>query len=463
VRGLGLWDATAVVAGSMIGSGIFIVSADIARQVGAPGWLMTVWVLTAVMTVMGALSYGELAAMLPHAGGQYIYLREAYGPLAGFLYGWTLFLVIQTGTMAAVAVAFGKFTAVLVPQVDAQFHIGLLPCTGQQVLAILVIAFLTAANCNGLRTGRWVQNVFTAAKVGALLALVAFGLFFGRQDVAVRANLSSAWDAGLSLSLLPAIGAAMVGALFSADAWNNITFAAAEVRNPARTIPLSLAIGTATVTLLYIAANLVYLTALPFHGDPNAATPFGRGIAFASGDRVGTAAMEVMLREAGAGVMALAIMISTFGCENGLILAGARVYWAMARDGLFFPVAGLLNTRGVPGAALVFQGIWASVLTLSGTYSDLLDYVIFAALLFYVLTVTGIFILRRTQPSAARPYRAIGYPVMPALYVALASLIMIDLLIVKPRYTWPGLLIVASGVPAFLWWRRRADHRRGGM
>lgn len=460
IRGLGVWDATAVVAGSMIGSGVFIVSADIARQVSAPGWLLVVWVLTGLMTVIGALSYGELAAMMPDAGGQYVYLREAYGPLVGFLYGWTLFLVIQTGTIAAVAVAFAKFAAVLLPFMDAPAVWHRIPLSAQQILAIAVITFLTALNCNGLRTGRTVQNLFTATKVGALLALVIFGLLFGRRPEAMHANLSAFWTLPsgslVSLGLLPLLGAAMVGALFSADAWNNITFAAAEVRDPARTVPVSLAIGTSVVVLLYVAANVVYLAVLPLRGSPDATTLLGRGIQFAASDRVATAAMEAMVGPAGAWLMALGIMISTFGCANGLILSGARVLYAMAHDGLFFRSAGLLNTRRVPAAALVLQGIWAALLTLSGTYSDLLDYVIFAALLFYVLTVGGIFLLRRTQPQAARPYRAIGYPIVPAAYVVLALLIMTDLLVVKPRYTWPGLLIVASGVPVFWWWRPRS-------
>ncbi len=462
VRGLGLWDATAVVAGSMIGSGIFIVSADIARQVGAPGWLLVVWGLSAVMTIIGALSYGELAAMMPQAGGQYVYLREAYGALAGFLYGWTLFLVIQTGTIAAVAVAFAKFTAALLPLFDGIFHIGPVAVSAQQCLAIVVIAVLTGANCNGLHTGRWVQNVFTATKVGALLALILFGVFVGRNPGALRANFGDVWGpAPFSLALLPLVGAAMVGALFSSDAWNNITFAAAEVRDPARTVPLSLMIGTSLVSGLYIAANLVYLAALPLVGQAGATTALARGIQFASSDRVATAAVEVTLGQAGAVLMALAIMISTFGCVNGLVLAGARVYYAMARDGLFFPVAASLNTRRVPAAALVLQGIWAALLTLSGTYSDLLDYVIFAALLFYVLTVGAVFILRRTAPNIARPYRAVGFPVVPAVYIVLAAAVMLDLLVVKPRYTWPGLLLVASGVPVFYWWHaRRGTARR---
>jgi len=456
VRGLGLADATAVVAGSMIGSGVFIVSADIARQVGAPGWLMLVWGLTGVMTIIGALSYGELAAMMPHAGGQYVYLREAYGPLVGFLYGWSLFLVIQTGTIAAVAVAFAKFTAVLLPVLDAQLHVGGWTVTAQQCLAIVVIAVLTGANCDGLHTGRLVQNVFTLTKVGSLGALVIFGLALGRDAGAISENWRDVWGPpSLSWGLLPTCGAAMVGSLFSSDAWNNITFAAAEVRDPARTVPRSLVIGTALVTVLYVSANVVYLAVLPLHGTAGAGAAMARGIQFAISDRVGTAAMEVMLGQPGALVMAVGIMISTFGCVNGIILAGARVYYAMAQDGVFFSVAGMLNTRRVPAAALVLQGLWASLLALTGTYSDLLDYVIFAALLFYALTVGGIFVLRRTRPQAPRPYRAWGYPVVPALYITLATLIMIDLLIVKPRYTWPGLLIVASGAPVFAWWRRR--------
>jgi APA family basic amino acid/polyamine antiporter len=455
VRGLGVWDATAIVAGSMIGSGIFIVSADIARQVGAPGWLLLVWLVTGVMTVVGALTYGELAAMMPHAGGQYVFLREAYGPLVGFLYGWTLFLVIQTGTIAAVAVAFAKFTGVLVPGLRATAQIGPLTVTAQQGLAILVIAVLTGVNCGGLRAGRFVQNLFTATKIGSLLALVGFGLLLGHNAGAVTVNLRSFWGPpSFTPALLPVLGAATVGALFSADAWNNITFAAAEVREPARTVPLSLAAGTTLVIVLYLAANVVYLGALPLHGSAAADTLVGRGIQFARDDRVATAVMEAMLGTPGAVIMALGIMISTFGCANGLILAGARVYFAMARHGLFFPVAGLLNDRGVPAAALVLQGVWAAALTVSGTYSDLLDYVIFAALLFYVLTAGAVFVLRRTQPHAARPYRAVGYPLLPAAYMVVSALIMVDLLILKPRYTWPGLLIVASGVPVFYWWRR---------
>jgi len=438
----------------MIGSGVFIVAADIARQVGAPAWLLLVWMVSGALTIVGALTYGELAGMMPHAGGQYIYLRQAYGPLLGFLYGWTLFTVIQTGTIAAVAVAFAKFSAVLVPAIDSELTVLGLSLSGERLLAIAVIALLTLANCTGLHTGRWVQNVFTATKVGALFALVVIGLLVGRNSVAIDANWNGFWGPpSWSLALLPALGAAMVGALFSSDAWNNITFAAAEVRDPARTIPMSLTIGTSVVITLYLAANLVYLVALPLQGDAAAATVIGRGIAHAHADRVATAVMESTFGANGAIVMAIAIMISTFGCVNGIILAGARVYFAMAHDRLFFQVAGQLNDRGVPAAALVLQGVWAALLTLSGSYGDLLDYVIFAALLFYALTAAAVFVLRRTQPLAPRPYRAIGYPLLPAAYILVSSLILLDLLIVKPSYTWPGLLIVLSGVPVFYLWR----------
>jgi APA family basic amino acid/polyamine antiporter len=455
VRGLGLWDATAIVAGSMIGSGVFIVSADITRQVGAPGWLLLVWLFTAVLTVVGALCYGELAAMMPRAGGQYVYLREAYGPLLGFLYGWTLFTVIQTGTIAAVAVAFAKFSAVLVPALDTRVAFGAVGFSVQHLLGIAVIAVLTAVNCNGLHTGRAVQNIFTVAKVGTLVALIAAGLLLGRNEEAIAANAAAFWGPpSWSWGLLPVLGAAMVGSLFSSDAWNNITFAAAEVREPARTVPLSLAFGTILVTALYFAANAVYLVALPAQGDPQGETVLARGIAYAHGDRVATAVMEAMFGPVGASLMAIAIMVSTFGCVNGLILAGGRVYYAMAHDDLFFHAAGALNARAVPAVALVLQGLWASLLTLSGTYGDLLDYVIFAALLFYALTVAAIFVLRRTQPDVVRPYRAAGYPVVPALYIGVTGLILIDLLVMKPGYTWPGLLIVAAGVPVFYLWQR---------
>jgi len=452
VRGLGLFDSTMIVAGSMIGSGIFIVSADIARQVGAPGWLLMVWILTGVLTVVAALSYGELAALFPHAGGQYVYLREAHGPLSGFLYGWTLFLVIQTGTIAAVAVAFAKFLGVLTPAISATntlFAIGPVSFSTQRLVGIAIIALLTFSNTRGIKTGKIVQNIFTATKIGALALLILLVLFSGRNENAAihSADFWTPIVDGTQLStlaLMIALGTAMVGSLFSADAWNNIGFAAAEVKDPHRTVARAMAYGTILVITLYVLANVSYISVLPLET-----------IQHAPEDRVGTAAAHVIFGENAAVIMAIAIMISTFGCTNGLILAGARVYYAMAQNGLFFKKAGELNERGVPANGLILQGIWAALLTLSGTYGNLLDYVIFAALLFYALTVAGIFVLRRKRPDAERPYKAWGYPVIPALYIIFATLIMIDLLIYKPAYTWPGLLIVLTGLPVYFLWRRK--------
>jgi len=467
-RALGLFDGTMLVIGSMIGSGIFIVSADIARTVGGGGWLLAVWLVSGLMTVTGALAYGELAGMMPRAGGQYVYLREAYNPLTGFLYGWTFFLVIQTGTIAAVGVAFARFTAVLIPSLgDATVLVSAGPVrvTAQRLVAILNVVVLTAVNARGITGGKWIQNVFTSAKTLALAGLIALGLVAGASLGVFRANLATFWDAAATrnaaagpiplsgLALLGALGAAMVGSLFSSDAWNNVTFTAGETVNPRRNIPLSLAIGTGAVTVLYLLANVAYLAVLPVAGTPGAADAAGRGIQFAASDRVATAAMSVILGPAAAVVMAALIMVSTFGCNNGLILSGARVYYAMARDGVFFRSAGRLNARSVPGTALAVQCIWACLLCLSGTYADLLDYVIFAVLLFYVLTVVGLFRLRRTRPDAERPYRAFGYPVLPALYVVAALAVAVDLLILKPAYSWPGLGIVVLGIPAFYAWK----------
>lgn len=469
-RALGLFDGTMLVIGSMIGSGIFIVSADIARTVGGGGWLLLVWVVTGLMTVTGALAYGELAGMMPHAGGQYVYLREAYNPLIGFLYGWTFFLVIQTGTIAAVGVAFAKFTAVLVPGLgDANVLVeaGPVRLTAQRLVAILNVAVLTYINTRGIVGGKWIQNTFTAAKTVALIALIALGLAAGFSLGVFRGNLATFWTAASTravdgiasaqplggIALLGAIGVAMVGSLFSSDAWNNVTFTAGETVDPRRNIPLSLAIGTGAVTVLYILANVAYLAVLPVTGAPGAADAAGGGIQFAAADRVATAAMSVIMGPAAVVVMALLIMVSTFGCNNGLILSGARVYYAMARDGVFFRSAGRLNARSVPGAALVVQGVWACLLCLSGTYGDLLDYVIFAVLLFYVLTVAGIFMLRKKRRDAERPYRAFGYPVLPALYIVAAIAVSVDLLILKPTYTWPGLGIVLIGIPVFYAWK----------
>jgi APA family basic amino acid/polyamine antiporter len=471
-RELGLLDSTMIVIGSMVGSGIFIVSADIARTVGSPGLLLLVWVVTGVVTVIAALSYGELAGMMPHVGGQYAYLREEYGPLIGFLYGWTSFLVIQTGTIAAVAVAFARFTAVVIPwfsETNVLFSLSGLKISAGQLLAILSIAVLTYANVRGLKEGKLIQDIFTITKVIALVGLIFLGIFVGRNSSAIAANFSNFWSGSWThLSngkvvlieylggwmLYAAFGAAMVGSLFSSDAWNNITFTAGEVVNPKRNIPLSLALGTITVTVLYVLANISYILVLPVTGNPDAHSAIGRGIQFALDDRVGTAAASVVFGAPAAIIMAVLIMISTFGCNNGLILAGARVYYAMAKDKLFFQSVGNLNKQGVPGAALVVQGIWSGLLCLSGTYSDLLDYVIFAVLIFYILTISGLFILRKKRPDAERPYKAFGYPVVPALYIIVALAISIDLLIFKPTYTWPGVVIVLLGIPVYFIWKK---------
>jgi len=522
---LGVFDSTMLVAGSMIGSGIFIVSAEISRDVGTSGWLLVVWLLTGVITVFGALSYAELAAMMPHAGGQYVYLREAYGPLWGFLYGWTLFLVIQTGLIAAVAVAFTKFAGVLWPVLGASVDAGAwyvgnpdgFKVTAGQIVAVLFIVVLTGINLLGVREGKLVQNLFTVAKIAALIVLIVLGLTVAMNPAVIAGNRADLWSGisqtaataavpewghTLGLASLMVVGGAMVGSLFSADAWNNVTFTAGEVRNPSRNLPLSLIGGTGMVIGLYMLANLAYLAALPVRGEKeldatvtsldialvrskgveggafeflgknmsaeeaqkaltetraavlNSASTLDRGIAYAKDDRVGTAVMELVSPGWGTTLMAVAIMISTFGCTNGLILSGARLYYAMAQDGLFFHQVGKLSRFGVPAAGLVLQAIWAILLTFSGTYSQLLDYIIFAALLFYVLTVVGLFVLRRTRPDAERPYRALGYPVLPAVYVILCTLIMLDLLVVRPLYTWPGLLIVLTGFPVYFVWRK---------
>lgn len=477
-RELGLRSSTMIVMGSMIGSGIFIVSADIARTVGSPGMLLVVWAITGIITLIAALSYGELAAMMPEAGGQYVYLREAYNPLIGFLYGWTLFLVIQTGTIAAVAVAFAKFTSIFIPALSEKnvlLSLGNVNISAAQLFAILSLVVLTAINMRGVKEGKVIQDVFTTSKVVALFGLILLGLVVGANQAAIQANFGeafwlSAWtkvangkivsiETLSGVGLWAAVGVAMVGALFSSDAWNNITFTAGEVINPKRNIPLSLALGTGAVTLIYILANVSYLVVLPLQGVPDGADALARGIQFADLDRVGTAAMSVVFGDIALFVMAALIMVSTFGCNNGLILAGARVYYAMGNDGLFFQKAGTLNEKSVPAFALVIQCIWASLLCLSGSYGDLLDYVVFAVLLFYILTIAGIFILRKTKPDAERPYKAIGYPFLPAVYIVLAAAICIDLLIFKPNYTYPGLLIVLLGVPVYFLWKRQAREK----
>jgi APA family basic amino acid/polyamine antiporter len=452
-------DATTLVMGSMIGSGVFIVAADIARQVQSPGLLMLTWFATAALTLVAALSYGELAAAMPHAGGQYVYLREAFGPLWGFLFGWTMFLVIQTGTIAAVAVAFAKYSGVFFPWISATNNLTdvnmrlngatlfTFRLTTQQALAIALIVFLTWSNTRGIRTGARVQNVFTFAKVAALLGLVGFGFLLGRNHAAVSDNFDHFWrGANWSWGTLRLVGVAMVGALFSSDAWNNVTFTAGEVRNPRRNLPLSLALGVGLVSALYIAANLAYLNVLTL-----------REIQTAAEDRVATAAAFKMFGPAAVQLMAAAIMISTFGCNNGIILSGARVYYAMAKDKLFFRRAGDLDpVHHAPRFSLTAQCVWAVLLTLTGSYSELLDYVIFAVLLFYMLTIAGLFVLRRTRPEMERPYKAFGYPVLPAAYILAAGLIDVLLLIYKPGFAWPGLIIVLLGVPVYFAWKRRA-------
>ena len=474
VKAITLTDATMLVAGSMIGSGIFIVSADIGRTMGSPGWLLVAWVLTGIITVLGALAYGELAAMYPRAGGMYTFLRESMGPLMGFLYGWTLFVVIQTGTIAAVAVGFGKFLGVLwpavtaqryswFPQVDVQTPGGLieLGLSPQRLAALLSIVVLTWINLRGVREGKLVQTTLTVIKTAALAALIALALTIGRNPSAVTANFGAQFWAGspdFSSLIVITFGTALVGSLFSADSWHSPTFAAAEVQNPARNLPRALLLGTVVVTLLYILANVGYLSVLPLHGSADGATVIARGIDHASQDRVATAVMEYIFGASGAAIMAGAILISAFGCNNGLILSGARVYYAMARDGLFFERAGTLSRNNVPAFSLVAQSLWTGLLCLTGTYNQLLDYVIFAALLFYALTTVGLFILRRKRPHEPRPYRAVGYPVLPALYILLASSVAITLLLAdKTRYqAVAGLGLVLLGVPVYFLWRRSA-------
>jgi basic amino acid/polyamine antiporter, APA family len=476
-RGLGLYDSTMVVVGSMIGSGIFIVSADMARTVGSPGWLLGAWILTGLLTVVGALSYGELAAMMPRAGGQYVYLREAFSPLWGFLYGWTLFLVIQTGTIAAVSVGFARYFGALVPWISddnylvAPIHVSTgyaLSLSTTQLVAMAIISFLTWTNTRGLQWGKVIQNVFTTAKTGALAGLILVGVLLGWNHTAVADNFGSLWTPRGVVEIVPGLSAmtafglfvavcvAQTGSLFSADAWNNITFTAGEVKEPRRNIPLSLALGTFIVIALYLLANVAYLVTLPFDQ-----------IQHAPSDRVATATINAIFPGLGVTVMAIGIMISTFGCANGLILAGARASYAMARDGLFFRAAAQLNRAKVPAWALVLEGLWAAFLVLPRTYdpttraygnlyNNLLDYIISAALIFYILTIAGLFRLRKTRPDVDRPYRAVGYPIIPALYIAGAATILIVLFIYRTATTWPGLIIVLLGVPVYFAWRPRS-------
>ena len=491
VRAIGLFDGTMIVVGSMIGSGIFIVAADITRQTGSAAGLLLTWIITGLLTVSAALSYGELAGMFPRAGGQYIYLREAYSPLWGFLYGWTLFLVIQTGTIAAVAVGFARYLGVLFPAISptawvippialsSKYAISL---SVQQLVGIVMIVFLTFLNTRGVRIGKLIQNIFTSAKTLALLGLIFICVFIGRNAAAISDNFGHFWlvrgalplepganflrglvptvtAASGAFGLMVAYGVAQVGSLFSADAWNNIGFTAAEVKNPKRDVALSMVFGTLIVITLYCLANFAYLCTLPLAQIQNAPD-----------DRVASAALAAVFGPAGAAIMAVAIIISTFGCNNGLILAGARVSYAMARDGLFFRSTGTLNKKGVPGSALVYQGIWITVLILMRTrhvsasgevsygnlYSDLLNYVVFSVLIFYALTIAGIFVLRSKRPGADRPYRAFGYPFIPLLYIVAAVAIMLVLLLYQTQTASVGLAIVLVGVPVYLLWSRKA-------
>ncbi len=452
---LGLLDATMIVAGSMIGSGIFIVSADITRNVGSAGWLIAVWVITGFMTLTAALSYGELSAMYPKAGGQYVYLREAFNPLAGFLYGWSFFAVIQTATIAAVGVAFCKFAGYFIPALEVNdanmiTQVGIFKIYPAQFVSILLIIFLTYINTKGIKGGKMIQTTFTVTKLLSLFALIIFGLLLTANGNTWLSNWTDAWQmtsrdgtgniiGGVAASaILGAIAASMVGSIFSSDAWNNITFIAGEVKNPKRNIGLSLFIGTLTVTLIYVMMNIMYLSVLPLHD-----------IASAPQDRVAVAASVHIFGNIGAYVIAVMIMISTFGCNNGLILAGARVYYTMAKDGLFFKKTGELNRHGVPEFALWIQCIVASLLCLSGQYSDLLDMISFVVVMFYALTILGIFILRKKRPDAERPYKAFGYPFLPAIYILMAISFCVLLIIYKQTFTLAGLCIVLAGIPIY--------------
>jgi APA family basic amino acid/polyamine antiporter len=477
-RSLGLFDSTMIVAGSMIGTGIFIVAAEMSREVGSAGWLLASWVITGLLTIAAALSYGELAAMMPHAGGQYVYLREAWSPIWGFLYGWTLFLVIQTGTVAAVAVGFARYLGVLWPRISeanyliAPVHISgtyALSLSTAQVVGILLIGLLSWSNACGIQYGKSLQNVFTSAKIASLLGVIGLGVFVGRNAVAVKANFAHPWSPqgytpvapGLTpetvFGLFVAISVAQVGSLFAADAWNNITFTAGEVKNPQRNLPLSLALGALIVIGLYVCANLAYVVVLPLGL-----------VQHAPSDRVAGTMLETIFPAIGAGLMALAIMISAFGCINGMVMSGARAYFAMARDGLFFRRAATLNRARVPGASLMMQGAWAAFLVLIRTrnpvtgaygnlYSNLLDYVVSAALLFYILTIAGVFRLRILRPQAERPYRAFGYPVVAVLYLLSTTAILVVLFAYRFATTFPGVVIVLIGVPVYFAFKRSAS------
>lgn len=468
-RSLGLLDATMLVSGSMIGSGIFIVSADMGRLTGSTGWLLFLWLLSGAITLMAALCYGELAGMMPKAGGQFVYIQRAWGNMLSFLYGWTVFTVIQTGVIAAVAVAFAKYTAVFFPVFSVDnilLDVAGLKISAAQVLAIVLIAFLSYFNSRGIEGGKKIQTFFTSTKLIALFFLIVVGLYYGLKTDIITQNFQNAWhaeqltktDSGwvsehiTGFALILVLGTAIIGSLFSSDAWNNVTFIAGEIKDPRKNIPRSLLLGTGIVTVLYFLANISYLSLLPLKGSADATDVIGQGIQFAGGgtDRVGTAAASMIFGDTSVYIMAALIMISTFGCNNGIILSGARVYYAMAKEGLFFKKAEQLNNKGVPGYALTIQAIWASILCLSGTYGDLLDYTTFASLLFYVITIAGLLILRNKEPQAERPYKVIGYPLLPLLYIIIALAICLILLYTKTSVTGKGLFIVLLGLPVYL-------------
>ncbi|WP_298115725.1 APC family permease [Flavobacterium sp.] len=463
---LNLVNATSIVAGSMIGSGIFIVTAAMSKDLGSSGWLLFTWFLTGLLTIAAALSYGELAGMMPNAGGQYVYIQRAYGKLVSFLYGWTVFTVIQTGVIAAVAVAFANYTSVFIPKLETElFSIGnFTTITLKQVMAIVSVVLLTYINTKGIQNGKKLQLLFTVAKLFALFALIIFGLYVGLQTDILSQNFENPWNAfktisnndgtsttiGITgLALAGAVGTTIINSLFSSDAWNNVTFIAAEIKDPKKNIPRSLFLGTLIVTIIYLLANLAYLSLLPMSGNPNGTTVLERGIMFASEDRVGAAAANMIFGNVGVFIMAGLIMISTFGCNSGLILSGGRLFYAMSKDGLFFKQAGELNNNNVPEKALWFQCVWASILCLSGKYGDLLTYATFASLLFYMLTIYGIFILRKKEPNAERPYKAFGYPFVPILYILITGAICVTLLINYTVNTGLGLLIVLLGIPVY--------------
>lgn len=473
-RELGLIDATSLVAGSMIGSGIFLVTAAMARDVGSAAWILIIWLVTGLLTMSAALSYGELAGMMPNAGGQYVYIQRAYGKLVSFLYGWTVFTVIQTGTIAAVAVAFANYSAVFFPNLENEiFTVGAnFAFTNKQVLAMLVIVLLTYINTKGIKSGKIIQLVFTSAKLIALFSLIVLGLYVGLKTDVFSTNFENMWDASKTVlekngtltitkltgvALLGAMGATIINSLFSSDAWNNVTFIAGEIKDPKKNIPRSLFLGTLIVTVIYILANVAYLALLPLNGSPDGTTVAQNGIMFASQDRVGAAAASAIMGNVGVFAMAALIMVSTFGCNSGLILSGGRLFYAMAKDALFFKQAKDLNKYDVPAKALWFQCLWACFLCITGKFGDLLTYATFASLLFYILTIGGLFILRKKEPNAERPYRAFGYPIIPILYIVITSLICVTLLIYDTRNTGMGLIIVAIGIPVYYFFLNKKE------